>query len=124
MRTNLPTDQRPYDLPAELRRLQIAERLAGVVIGDRITELVDIPFILRSALLDSSELSPSQIQQVHASDAYGPLVAALTDADSRGLAVENAFPRLVQGRTLDDADDIASVLHGRISRWAEGSRRG
>ncbi len=73
-------------------------------------------------LLDRSGLTPGQIQQVHASEAYGPLVAALSDADSRGLAVETVFPRLVQGRTLDDADDIASVLHGRVSRWAEGSR--
>ena len=75
-----------------------------------------------NTLVDRSGLTPDEIQQVHASDAYGPLVAALTVADSRGLAIETAFPRLVQGRTLDDADDIASVLHGRVGRWTEGSR--
>ena len=47
------------------------------------------------------------------------------DAESRGLDVEAVFPKLVAARTLDDADDLAAVLHGRVDRWATaaGSRR-
>ena len=52
-------------------------------------------------------------------------MAALRDADSRGLDVEAVFPKLVAARTLDDAEDLAAVLHGRVDRWATsaGSRR-
>ncbi len=52
-------------------------------------------------------------------------MGALRDADSRELDVEAAFPKLVAARTLDDAEDLAAVLHGRGDRWATaaGSRR-
>jgi conjugative relaxase-like TrwC/TraI family protein len=76
-------------------------------------------------LLDSSELSPSDLEAVRSSQAYGPLMAALRDADARGLDVEATFPKLVAARILDDAEDPAAVLHGRVDRWATaaGSRR-
>jgi hypothetical protein len=42
-----------------------------------------------------------------------------------GLGVEQGLPRLVNGRTLSSADDVAAVLHGRVDRWiqASGSQR-
>jgi hypothetical protein len=69
------------------------------------------------ALLDSSELVSEQQEQVRASDAQGPLLAALRDAEARGLDVEASFPKLVAARPLTDADDPAAVLHGRVDRW-------
>jgi conjugative relaxase-like TrwC/TraI family protein len=76
-------------------------------------------------LLDRCELSPDDLEVIRYSDAYGPLLAALRDAEARGLDVEGTFPTLVAARTLDDADDPAAVLHGRVDRWATaaGSRR-
>jgi conjugative relaxase-like TrwC/TraI family protein len=76
-------------------------------------------------LLDRCELSPGDLDVIRSSDAYGPLMAALRDAESRGLDVEAVFPKLVTARTLDDAEDPAAVLHGRVDRWATaaGSRR-
>lgn len=76
-------------------------------------------------LLDRSGLSPADRAAVRSSDAYGPLMAALRDAEARGLDVEAVFPRLATARTLDDADDPAAVLHGRVDRWvsAAGGRR-
>jgi hypothetical protein len=76
-------------------------------------------------LLDGCELSPDDLGAVRSSEAYGPLMAALRDAESRGLDVEVVFPKLVGARTLDDAEDLAAVLHGRVDRWATaaGSRR-
>ena len=78
------------------------------------------------ALLAQAGLTTDQLAEVQASDARGPLYAALRDADAHGLDVETAFPRLVAGRTLADADDIAAVLHHRVHRWttaAAGRRR-
>jgi len=77
------------------------------------------------ALLDYSILTANQLEQVRASEAQGPLFAALRDAEARGLDVETTFPKLVAARPLTDADDPAAMLHGRVDRWASaaGSRR-
>jgi conjugative relaxase-like TrwC/TraI family protein len=76
-------------------------------------------------LLDHCELSEADLEAVRSSDAYGPLMAALRDAEARGLDVEATLPKLAAARALDDADDPAAVLHGRVDRWvtAAGSRR-
>ena len=58
---------------------------------------------------------------VRASAAYGPLLAAFRDAEARGLDIEAAFPRLVAGRSLADAVDVAAVLHGRVERWTQAA---
>lgn len=77
------------------------------------------------SLLERSGLSAGELAEVRESDAYGPLVAAFRDAESRGLDVETTLPHLVAARSLADAQDIASVLHGRVDRWVEaaGSKR-
>jgi conjugative relaxase-like TrwC/TraI family protein len=77
------------------------------------------------ALLERSGLDTDQVEQVRTTAAYGPLLAALRDAEARGLDVETTFPKLVAARPLTDADDPAAVLHGRVDRWltAAGSRR-
>ncbi|MHB1534816.1 MAG: MobF family relaxase, partial [Acidimicrobiales bacterium] len=66
------------------------------------------------ALLERSGLDADQLEQVRAIDAYGPLLAALRDAEARGLDVETTFPKLVAARPLTDADDPAAALHGRF----------
>ena len=77
------------------------------------------------ALLERSGLDAGQLEQVRASAAHGPLLAALRDAEARGLDVETAFPKLVAARTLADAEDPAAAMHGRVDRWAAaaGSKR-
>ena len=78
------------------------------------------------ALLVRSGLTPTQIDDVRSSEAHGPLLAALREADACGLDVEAVLPQLVAGRSLTDALDVAAVLHGRIDRWkqaASGRRR-
>ena len=69
------------------------------------------------ALLAESGLTEGEQLQVRTSEAFGSLAAALQEAESRGLAVETALPRLVRGRTFEDAEDVAAVLHGRVQRW-------
>jgi hypothetical protein len=77
------------------------------------------------ALLARSGLSEGDLATVAASAARGPLFAGLRDAEARGLDVEAAVPQLVAGKSLADAGDVASVLHGRVHRWtnAAGGRR-
>jgi hypothetical protein len=90
------------------------ETLAGVAQQQRWDEL-----------LDRSGIGAHHLEHIRASDAYGPLLAALRDAESRGLDVDENFPKLVAARPLSGADDPASVLHGRVQRWAHaaGPRR-
>ena len=77
------------------------------------------------ALLERCGMDTDQVELVHASDAHGPLLAALRDAEARGLDVDETFPKLVVARSLVDAEDPAAVIHGRVDRWvaAAGSRR-
>ena len=72
-------------------------------------------------LLTRSGLSDADLVAVRASAAHGPLLAAFRDAEARGLDVEAIFPRLVAGRSLADAADVAAVLHGRVERWTEAA---
>jgi hypothetical protein len=71
------------------------------------------------ALLERSGLDPVQLEQVRRSEARGPLLAALRDAEARGLAVEAVFPTLVAFRSLDNAEDPAAVMHARVEHWAQ-----
>jgi len=74
------------------------------------------------ALLGRSGLSVAELEMVRSSEAHGPLMSAFRDAEARGLDIETTFPRLVAGRTLEDAEDIASVLHHRVDRWTQAAR--
>jgi hypothetical protein len=69
-------------------------------------------------LLDRSGLEPGRLEQVRQSPAYGPLLAALRDAEVHG-DVGQTLPELVAIRPLDDAEDPAAVLRDRVERWAE-----
>ena len=77
------------------------------------------------ALIESCGLTPEQVEAVRASDAYGPLLHGFAHAEARGVTPEEVLGRLVAARTLVDADDIASVLHGRLDRYVDraGSKR-
>ena len=80
-----------------------------------------------TALLARSGLSESELEEVRASEAQGPLLAAFRETEALGLDIESVFPRLVEARNLADAADPAAVLHGRVQRWgqaARGRRRG
>ena len=72
-------------------------------------------------LLDRSGLEPGRLEQVRQSPAYGPLLAALRDAEAHGLDVEQTFPGLVAARPLDDAEDPAAVIRDRVDRWAQAA---
>jgi hypothetical protein len=88
------------------------DTIAGVAQRDRYDELVTS---------SCSGVPAEQVEGLRASAAYGPLLAALREAEAFGLDVEQGLPRLVNGRTFSSAGDVAAVLHGRVDRWIRGS---
>jgi conjugative relaxase-like TrwC/TraI family protein len=70
------------------------------------------------AMLERAGLRAEELSLVRASDAHGPLVASLRDAEARGLDLERVLPQLVAG-SFEHAHDFVAVLHGRLERWAE-----
>ena len=78
------------------------------------------------ALLARSGLSDADLATVAASAARGPLFAGIARRPKHAVSTSTtALPQLVAGRSLADAADVASVLHGRVDRWSQaaGGRR-
>ena len=67
-------------------------------------------------LIRASGLTPDQAERVLASEAFGALTSELRRADAHHHDLDQLLPRLVAARGFGDAEDIASVLHYRISR--------
>jgi conjugative relaxase-like TrwC/TraI family protein len=71
-------------------------------------------------VLRESGLSDTELAQVKTSPAYPALLAQLRDAENRGFDIDTELPMLVTGRSFDDANDVAGVLHYRIDRYVAG----
>ncbi|MDO5678270.1 MAG: MobF family relaxase [Propionibacteriaceae bacterium] len=69
-----------------------------------------------ASLVRTSGLTAEQAQAAIESEAFGPLTAELRRAEANHHNVQSLLPRLVRARGFDDADDIAAVIHYRISR--------
>ena len=69
-----------------------------------------------ASLLETAGLTEDQVDTVLGSDAYGALSAELRRAEANHHDLDDLLPRLVAARSFADADDIASVLHHRVSR--------
>nr|WP_205629595.1 MobF family relaxase [Jiangella muralis] len=69
-----------------------------------------------TALIRDCGLTAAQVDAVLSSEAFGPLTAALRRAEAHGHDVDVVLSRLATARPLDDAEDIAAVLHYRITR--------
>ena len=70
----------------------------------------------RWARLISATLPADQAEQILNSEAFGPLAAELHRAVASGWNPEAEFPRMVAARSLDDATDVAAVIHSRLAR--------
>ena len=101
-----------------IRRLQSQSIAALVAEYDTIVALADGP--RWDEILSNSGLSDTEFAQAKASPAYGALLAQLRDAENRGFDADTELPMLVTGRPFEDADDVASVLHHRVDRYATG----
>jgi len=74
-------------------------------------------------MLTRAGLTPTQLDAVTASPAFGALATALRRAEAHGLNLEAALPRLIE-RADAGTVDLASVLHQRIERWTDMSGGG
>jgi hypothetical protein len=74
-----------------------------------------------AALVAGSGLTPAEAATVRASQAWGPLMTAFGEAEARGLDLDRAVPALVQGRTINGANDIAALIHGRVTKWIKSA---
>jgi hypothetical protein len=73
-----------------------------------------------------SGLTEAQVEQVLASESFGPLTAELRRAEANHHDVDRLLPALVALRSLDDAEDIGAVMISRLQKAAQpkrGSRR-
>ncbi len=101
-----------------IRRSQTQSIAALVAEYDTIVAMADGP--RWDQVLSESGLSEAEFTQAKASLAYPALLAQLRDVQNRGFDVDTELPMLVTGRSFDDADDVASVLHHRIDRYVTG----
>jgi conjugative relaxase-like TrwC/TraI family protein len=62
-------------------------------------------------------LHEAQVEEVLDSESWGALTSSLRHAAALGLPLETTLPMLVAARSLADAEDVASVLHERVTRW-------
>ncbi len=69
-----------------------------------------------ATLLAAAGLTSEQVDAVLDSDAYGALSSELRHAEANHHDIDTLLPRLVTARSLEDADDIAAVLHTRLAR--------
>ncbi len=69
-----------------------------------------------ATLLTTAGLTSGQVDAVLDSDAYPALSAELRHAEANHHHLDTLLPRLIAARGLDDASDIASVIHTRVAR--------
>ncbi|WP_372967102.1 MobF family relaxase [Microbacterium sp.] len=67
-------------------------------------------------LVRASGLTEEEAEDAIASPTFGALTAELRRAEANHHDIETLLPRLVRARGFTDADDIAAVLHYRVSR--------
>jgi hypothetical protein len=101
-----------------IRRSQTQSIAALVAEYDTIVSMAEGP--RWDEVLSKSGLSDAELTQAKDSPAYASLLTQLRDAESRGFDVDTELPMLVTGRSFDDAEDVASVLHHRIDRYITG----
>ncbi|WP_433018078.1 MobF family relaxase [Kribbella sp. CA-294648] len=69
-----------------------------------------------SPAISTSGLDRADLAALEASPAYGPLISALRRAETAGLDVAQVLRRTVQQSSLNNATDVAAVLHTRVGR--------
>jgi hypothetical protein len=74
-------------------------------------------------LLRRSGLAQEQFDDAVSSPAFGPLTAALRQAEAHHHDLERFLPRIVAAHPLDDADDVAAVIRYRLETSASTSPR-
>lgn len=72
-----------------------------------------------ASLFAASGLTEEQVEAALGSHAFGALMTEMRRAEANHHDLDALMPRLVRARGFEDADDIAAVLHWRVSRATE-----
>lgn len=72
------------------------------------------------AELMASGLTAEQVDDVIASDSFGPLAAELRRAESSGCDIADVLPKVVARRGFADAEDVGAVLISRLRHATSG----
>lgn len=75
-------------------------------------------------LLEATGLAPEQVDDIVASDSFGPLTAELRRAEANGYDLSTLLPNIVASRGFDDAQDIGAVLLSRVTHATSRPKRG
>ncbi|NMC34876.1 MAG: AAA family ATPase, partial [Veillonellaceae bacterium] len=76
-----------------------------------------------TGMLARAGLTPTQLDQITASPAFGALSTALRRAEAHDFNLETALPRLLE-RADAGTVDLAAVLHQRVESWTDLSVHG
>ncbi|WP_246853296.1 MobF family relaxase [Naasia sp. SYSU D00948] len=74
-----------------------------------------------TALIRSTGLTAVQAEQVISSPAFAPLTAQLRRAEAHHHDVDRLLPQLVDASGTEDTDDLATLLHHRLTRAISSS---
>ncbi|MBD1270769.1 relaxase domain-containing protein [Aeromicrobium tamlense] len=69
-------------------------------------------------MLRRSGLADEQVSAIIRAESFGPLSAELRRAEAAGMVLAERLPRIVNRRSLQDAEDIGAVLIDRLAREA------
>jgi hypothetical protein len=69
-----------------------------------------------ASLIRASGLTVEQSDDAITSEAFGALTSEMRRAEANHHDLDTLLPRLVRARGFEDADDVAAVLHFRVSR--------
>lgn len=94
------------------RLIPIHDHLCQVAMRERV-----------QAALASTSIPDIDHAQILASNAYGPLVAALRRAENQGMDLTDTLQRAVDQASLSRARDVTAVLHARVERLLRRSEK-
>lgn len=124
-------DQTPVEILTRVLANDTAERAATQVLRDaqdhagslarlvpiRDSLLADADTRRWTRALPTAGLTPDQVRHVQASPAAGALYTALRKVEADGHNPVRVLRGVLAARPTADADDLASVLHQRVTDW-------
>ena len=119
----LATDGAELSATQTLRHRQDSATSLATLEPIRATLIADADARRWQRLLPDFSLTEDQVSAIVTSPAAGALFAALRAGEQKGHRMTRVLASLVQARPLDNpadpAEDIAAVLHERVTRWLD-----
>ena len=115
----LATDGTELSATQTMRQRQDLAASLNTLAPIRATLVADADRRRWKTLLPSCGLDHQQTQQILDSPAAGALFAALRAGEADGHNMPRTLRSLAAARSLEGTDDLAGVLHERVTRWLD-----